>query len=67
MRRLVRGATSQQTFEDLERILGTVKLYEDTPDIANLSDGEVAVVRGTGNLIFRDGADVYQVTGTKIN
>lgn len=47
--------------------MGKVSLYDNTPDIANLSDGEVAVVRGTGNLIFRDGEAVYQVTGTKIN
>jgi len=65
MQGFTKGAGDKRRTEELGQKTKSLKKFSSIPDKKHLDDGQVAVVTGTGQLVFRDGGKLYVVTAVE--
>ncbi|MHA1949175.1 MAG: hypothetical protein ACW99G_01705 [Candidatus Thorarchaeota archaeon] len=41
--------------------------FKSQPSLGQLVDGQVVVIKGSGKILWRDGNDLWELTGTKVS
>ncbi len=65
MRKLTKNVSDKRRAAELDKSLSTMKKFSSVPNIKHLDDGQVAVITGSGQLVWRDGNKLYVLTGTE--
>ena len=59
-----RNVGDRRRTDELDKLTRKVAKFKAVPDKKHLRDGEVAMIEKTGQLVWRDGDNVYVLDGT---
>jgi len=65
MQSFSRNVGDKRRAKELGQNTKSLKKFSSIPDKKHLDDGQVAVITGAGQLVFRDGGKVFVVTGVE--
>jgi len=65
MRSVSKDVGDKRRRGELNQNIKSLKRFSSIPHKKHLDDGQVAVISGSGQLVFRDGDKVFVITGVE--